>query len=152
MELATFERLEMFMRGWNGSRLAGLALAMLGAAAAHGETDRLLVNAMRYDQEYPVIQYSGPARDNRIWRLQQQLNSGKIKLQWEPKWGYLRSLLKALEIDISSQTMVFSKTSLQTTAIAEKTAQRSAGVRGHRCESGRRILRHDQSSGHGAHA
>lgn len=111
----------MFMRGWNGSRLAGLAFAMLGAAAAHGETDRLLVNAMRYDQEYPVIQYSGPARDNRIWRLQQQLNSGKIKLQWEPRWGYLRSLLKALEIDISSQTLVFSKTSLQTTAIAEKT-------------------------------
>jgi hypothetical protein len=85
------------------------------------ETDRLLVNANRYDEEYPVIQYSGRATHNRIWRLQQQLNSGAVKLEWEPQWGYLRSVLKALDIDVSSQTLVFSKTSLQTTKINEQT-------------------------------
>jgi hypothetical protein len=100
-------------------------LALSVAAAISGplpaETGRLLANATRYDQEYPVIQYSGPATHNRIWRLQQKLASGEVKLEWEAKGGYLRSVLKALEIDPSSQTMVFSKTSLQTTKISEQT-------------------------------
>jgi hypothetical protein len=98
---------------------AGMLLALTGAA--HADTDRLIANAMRYDLEYPGIGYSGPARDNRIWRFQQKLNSGELKLQWEPHFGYLRSVLKALEIDPSSQIMVFSKTSLQTSVINEQT-------------------------------
>jgi hypothetical protein len=95
-----------------------LALPVDGAQAA---TDRLVGQSTRYDQEYPQVDYSGPARDNRIWRLQQKLDSGEVRLQWEPKWGYLRSLLRALEIDLSSQTLVFSKTSLQITQISEST-------------------------------
>jgi len=107
-------------------RKSGMIMAAFLAAAVlpealFAETDRLLANATRYDQEYPVIQYSGPATHNRIWRLQQKLNSGAIKLEWDPQGGYLRSVLKALEIDVSSQTMVFSKTSLQTTKISEQT-------------------------------
>lgn len=98
-----------------------LVLATAAGAAAGAETDRLITNAMRYDQEYPVVQYSGPARDNRISRLQQKIDKGEVKLQWEPGFGYLRSMLKALDIDPSSQTFVFSKTSLQTTHISEKT-------------------------------
>jgi hypothetical protein len=66
------------------------------ASTARADTDRLQVGAMRYEQEYPAIQYSGPARSNRIWRLQQSLDSGELKLQWEPRFGYLRSLLRAL--------------------------------------------------------
>ena len=93
---------------------------LLPVVPAWAETDRLSVRAIRYDQEYPAIDYSGPARDNRIWKLQQKLDSGELQLQWEPRWGYLRSLLKALEIDLSSQTLVFSKTSLQTSHISEK--------------------------------
>jgi hypothetical protein len=101
--------------------LAAITLAVCCVAAARADTDRLLVSAQRYDQEYPAIQYSGPARANRIWRLQQKLNSGEIKLQWEARGGYLRSLLRALEIDVSSQTLVFSKTSLQIAHISEST-------------------------------
>jgi hypothetical protein len=97
----------------------GILLALAGVARA--DTDRLIANAMRYDLEYPSVGYSGPAHDNRIWRFQQKLNSGELKLQWEPHFGYLRSVLKALEIDPSSQIMVFSKTSLQTSVINEQT-------------------------------
>ncbi|MEO8315366.1 MAG: hypothetical protein ABI645_11280 [Pseudomonadota bacterium] len=79
------------------------------------------VNAPRYDQDYPVIGYSGPATHNRVWRLKQQLEAGAVKLEWEPKQGYLRSLLRALEIDPDSQVLVFSRTSLQTRFISEKT-------------------------------
>jgi hypothetical protein len=109
------------MTNKTGLLLVGMVLAAIGASAALADTDRLVVSATRYEQEYPAIQYSGPARANRIWRLQEKLNSGEIKLQWEPRWGYLRSLLRALEIDTSSQTLVFSKTSLQTSHISEST-------------------------------
>ena len=51
--------------------LVGMVLAAIGASAALADTDRLVVSAMRYEQEYPAIQYSGPARANRIWRLQE---------------------------------------------------------------------------------
>jgi hypothetical protein len=97
------------------------ALASLGAAYAWADTDRLAVNTPRYDQEYPAIGYSGPATHNRVWRLKQQLESGAVKLTWEPKQGYLRSLLHALDISVDSQVLVFSKTSLQTGYISEKT-------------------------------
>lgn len=107
----------MSRKGW----LAAVWALVAVAGAARADTDRLIANAMRYDLEYPAIGYSGPARDNRIWRFQQKLNSGEIKLQWEPHFGYLRSVLKALEIDPSSQILVFSKTSLQTSVISEQT-------------------------------
>ncbi len=43
--------------------------------------------------------------------LQQKIDTGKVKLEFEPNQGYLRSLLKNLKIPISSQTLVFSKSS-----------------------------------------
>jgi hypothetical protein len=103
-----------------GSLLVALGFGLLFAAPSRADPDRLTVRANRYDQDYPAIDYSGPARDNRIWRMQEKIDSGKLKLQWEPRWGYLRSLLKALDIDLSTQTLVFSKTSLQTAHISEK--------------------------------
>lgn len=100
-----------------------LVLACFGLWPAVGsaDTDRLVVNAPRYDQEYPPIAYSGPATHNRVWRLKQQLEAGEVRLEWEAKWGYLRSLLRALDISIDSQVLVFSRTSLQTAHISDKT-------------------------------
>ncbi|MDR2214240.1 MAG: hypothetical protein LBE59_00170 [Nevskiaceae bacterium] len=98
-----------------------LAGGCLFSAASFAETDRLRERAIRYDQDYPTVDYSGPARDNRVWRMLQKIESGDLKLEWEPRFGYLRSLLKALDIDLSTQTLVFSKTSLQTQHISEKT-------------------------------
>ncbi len=69
---------------------------------------------LRYDTEYPPMHYEGLAQSNRIARLQARLDRGEVKLDFEPGHGYLRSLLKALDIDPSSQVLVYSKTSLQT--------------------------------------
>jgi hypothetical protein len=69
---------------------------------------------LRYDTEYPPMHYGGPAENNRIARLQARLDRGEVKLDFEPGHGYLRSLLEALDIDPSSQVLVYSKTSLQT--------------------------------------
>src|SRR5512146_967024 len=54
---------------------------------------------LRYDTEYPPMHYEGLAQNNRIARLQARLDRGELKLDFEPGHGYLRSLLKALDID-----------------------------------------------------
>jgi hypothetical protein len=100
---------------------AGTALLLaLGAGPAAADPDRLQAPT-RYDTEYPVIAYSGPAHENRVWRLQQGLKSGALKLEWEPRFGYLRALLKALQIEVDSQVLVFSRTSLQIEHISPQT-------------------------------
>ncbi|MBI4473970.1 MAG: hypothetical protein HY646_14980 [Acidobacteria bacterium] len=53
-----------------------------------------------------------------VARLQQRIDSGEVKLQFDDRQGYLASLLKALEVPVSSQGLVFSKTSLQVDRIA----------------------------------
>ena len=45
--------------------------------------------------------------------LQKRIDLGEVKLDYEPKHGYLKSVLEKLAIPVSSQTLVFSKTSFQ---------------------------------------
>jgi hypothetical protein len=56
-----------------------------------------------------------------IAELQQRMKAGQAKLEFEKEHGYLVPLLRALKIPISSQTLVFSKTSLQSERISPKT-------------------------------
>lgn len=65
------------------------------------------------DFDLPPIAYAQSTPDNPISRLEQQLQTGARELTFEEPWGYLRSLLTALEVPVSSQTLVYSKTSLQ---------------------------------------
>src|SRR5215471_10156310 len=53
--------------------------------------------------------------------LQTRIKQGNVLLEYEPSHGYLLSLLKHLNVPISSQTLVFSKTSLQSERISPKT-------------------------------
>jgi hypothetical protein len=48
-----------------------------------------------------------------ITRLAGQLERGEVTLEYREGEGYLRDLLKALDINVDSQTLVFSKTSFQ---------------------------------------
>lgn len=100
-----------------------IAAAVIGTGAAGpvlADAAKLPVST-RYDVEYPAVAYSGPAVENRVWRLHEKLQSGELKLQWEPRHGYLLSLLRALEIDVDSQVLVFSRTSLQIEHISPHT-------------------------------
>jgi hypothetical protein len=72
-----------------------------------------VATALRYDTEYPLIGYADRPTHNAIARLQERLDRGEVKLKFTPGRGYLDSVLKALGIDPSSQTLVYSKTSLQ---------------------------------------
>lgn len=57
-------------------------------------------------------------RNDVIARLQQRLESGEVKLEFAETTGYLPSVLKLLDVPVSSQGLVFSKTSLQTSHIS----------------------------------
>jgi len=102
-------------------RIALASLAVLAAAAssawgASGPAAGVVTPAtdsLRYDFEYPIVGYSGPARHNAIARLQEKLDRGEVTLEYRGARGYLDSLLEALGIDKSSQVLVYSKTSLQ---------------------------------------
>jgi len=58
-------------------------------------------------------QRSPAATADPIVRLQGGIDRGEVKLSYDSRWGYLPSLLEALEIPRSSQVLVFSKTSAQ---------------------------------------
>jgi len=57
-----------------------------------------------------------------VGTLAKRIERGEVKLEYRADgWGYLRSLLEHLNINIDSQVLVFSKTSFQLTKIAPKT-------------------------------
>ncbi len=73
------------------------------------------------DFERPPINYSKAKPDNPISRLQAKLDASKLQLAFHKDHGYLPAVLKALQVPESSQTLVFSKTSLQRARISPKT-------------------------------
>src|SRR5688572_13069438 len=79
-------------------------------------------SVLRYEQEYPTIPYTTGKRTDRVAALIDRIERGEAKLTHDGgARGYLESLLAALEIDPSSQTLVYSQTSLQSKLIGPKT-------------------------------
>lgn len=72
---------------------------------------------LRYAQEYPTIDYTGGPLTGRLGAFTDGLATGSVTLDDDSPQGYLDSLLDALDIDVSSQIMVFSKTSLNVDTI-----------------------------------
>ncbi|WP_309707216.1 hypothetical protein [Armatimonas sp.] len=68
-----------------------------------------------------TAEYLTATMDDPIARLQKRLAQGEVKLRYEPQGGYLKALLKELQILPSSQMLVFSKTSLQLSFITPST-------------------------------
>jgi len=89
--------------------IAALPLLMAGSLCADDEFDSA-----------PIL-YSQSTPDNRISRLQQRLDEGELALSHEGDQSYLPSLLKALDVPVESQMLVFSKTSLQMRRISPRT-------------------------------
>lgn len=73
------------------------------------------------DFDHSPINYSTTSPDNPISQLQQRLTAGTSQLKFDNQVGYLKSVLEELQVPISSQTLVFSKTSLQRHRITPKT-------------------------------
>jgi len=73
-------------------------------------------------RDHPAIQYSSRPVVDAIVKLNERIDKGEVKLQLDaPPRGYLASVLKALDIPESSQTLVFSENSLQRAHISKAT-------------------------------
>jgi hypothetical protein len=65
------------------------------------------------EYERPPIDYLNTEVHDPVAQLASRIESGQAELVYEPQFGYLRSVLQSLDISVHSQTLVFSKTSLQ---------------------------------------
>jgi hypothetical protein len=69
--------------------------------------------------EHKAIQYFETPTDDPVRSLDDRIDQGKDRLDFEPDGrGYLSSLLKHLGINVDSQVLVFSQTSFQATLIS----------------------------------
>jgi hypothetical protein len=76
--------------------------------------------AQRASFERPPIDYLNREVDDRVARLAGKLAAGEVELPYDEDHGYLPGVLSALEVPVSSQTLVFSKTSLQLRRISPR--------------------------------
>ena len=65
------------------------------------------------DHEREPISYSTSAPTDPVSQLAAAVADGEATLEWDQEHGWLKSLLAKLDVPQSSQTLVFSKTSLQ---------------------------------------
>ena len=98
-----------------GSRRRGMVALVFGVAGL------VAVSAAAQDIEREPIRYSAATTRNPVASLQERLEKGTTKLEYESGRGYLKSVLHALDIPESSQVLVFSKTSLQRERISPRT-------------------------------
>ena len=73
------------------------------------------------DLDASPIRYAVAADSNPVSRLRDAVVAGKLQLAFDADKGYLPAVLKALDVPVSSQMLVFSKTSLQRQRIAPAT-------------------------------
>jgi hypothetical protein len=71
--------------------------------------------------DHAAIQYETRALTDPVTRIAAQLRRGEVKLDYNPQTGYLAAVLKLLQVPVSSQVLVYSKTSFQAPRISPQT-------------------------------
>lgn len=89
--------------------LLATALLALTADAARMQDSDAFLDAL----DDPAIAYRTAPSTDRVAQLARQLDAGTTTLAFDANTGFLPALLRALEVDVSSQLALFSKTSLQ---------------------------------------
>jgi hypothetical protein len=95
-----------------------LQIVFVCLCLASAQAIGVLAQSQQRPADHPAIAYAASAPADRVARLQSAVESGAIALEFDEHRGYLPSLLRALEIPVSSQGLVFSRTSLQVDRIA----------------------------------
>lgn len=93
---------------WVVPAVLGVTSLLVCALSARGE--------IPFERE-PINYLTAPVHDP-VARLQEKLQSRKTDLTYDDRQGYLRSVLERLNVPVSSQVLVFSKTSFQRSRIA----------------------------------
>lgn len=81
------------------------------------------LSAVQAEEEYErePIRYRQSTPQNAISALQTRMDAGELTLAYDEQFGYLPSVLQALEIPVDTQMLVYSKTSLQRRRITPRT-------------------------------
>lgn len=99
-----------------GIGFTALAVALLGglipAYGAAAPVPALSTPQLPYDTEYPTIPYTTAETSDPVAALARGLESGEVTLDREGPSAYLTAVLRELDVPVSSQMLVFSKTSL----------------------------------------
>ncbi len=105
----TTKLLKLSLPMTRGSTLVAVALGFSLVAAFADDLDGMFPGGILQ----PGIEYTKRPVNDQVAELNRRIQEGKVRLQFEPVSGYLRSVLRTLNIPIESQLLVFSKTSIQ---------------------------------------
>jgi hypothetical protein len=95
----------------------GAAIAALAAIRAFGGLDGSYVLPL----DDSAIQYASRPLADPVTLLEKRIERGEARLDYDPNYGYLISVLRNLNAPVSSQVLVFSKTSFQAPRISTRT-------------------------------
>lgn len=70
--------------------------------------------------DHPAIRYMDARVSDAVTRLNERIQKGEVKLAFDDHFGYLAAVLRELHVPISSQVLVFSKTSFQAPRISPR--------------------------------
>ena len=87
--------------------IRGTVLVAIGLSAVA----RPAFGQLQFESE-PINYETAPVHD-RVARLQRQLDEGRVALRYDADHGYLPAVLEKLGVPVTSQMLVFSKTSFQ---------------------------------------
>src|SRR5579864_3775300 len=93
--------------------LAAPALVIAGLVPQGAQQPQPLADIFTDLVREPAIAYFTTPANDPVARLNQRIRTGAITLAYDPNQGYLRSILAALQLNVDSQMLVFSKTSVQ---------------------------------------
>ncbi|MDG2090642.1 MAG: hypothetical protein P8J61_05980 [Gammaproteobacteria bacterium] len=79
------------------------------------------VAQLPYKRDYPAINYKDSETNDAVSLLFADITNGRIQLEHRSERGYLESLLTLLNIDDSSQLLVFSKTARKSRFVTPET-------------------------------
>src|SRR5580658_2108266 len=101
-------------------------IVCIGEEAASGDSSAPAGRIVEKNQGYlpfadAPINYRSSELNDPVAKLEKRLERGELKLHYDARHGYLKSVLDALHISGSSQALVFSKTSFQFSAISPAT-------------------------------
>lgn len=124
MDVTVMKRLFSFCHPSSAFRLRALAAVMLAG---------LLCQPLCAQQDNPaaaaekvisfgddMLNYRATQPDDAVARLRDKIEKGETTLAYDERYGYLLSVLREFDIPLSSQMLVFTKTSLQRPSISPK--------------------------------
>ncbi len=97
-------------RAASGARAAVIACGLIATTSAGAAT---LAERFSASFRHPAIEYGTRPRTDRVAQLNARLRTGEATLPFDARRGFLPAVLDALDVPVESQTLVFSKTSLQ---------------------------------------